>query len=43
MKIPDGSLIGYDLEQDKASGYHVTEGGVVVVPSGQDTYATIAI
>jgi glucose-1-phosphate adenylyltransferase len=43
VKIPEGSLIGYDLEKDVASGYHVTEGGVVVVPSDQERYATITI
>jgi glucose-1-phosphate adenylyltransferase len=43
VKIPDGALIGYDIESDKASGYHVTEGGIVVVSSGQPTYATIAV
>ena len=41
VKIPEGSLIGYDAEEDAARGYHVTEGGIVVVPSDRDTYATI--
>jgi glucose-1-phosphate adenylyltransferase len=43
VKIPDGSLIGYDPDRDRANGYHVTEGGIVVVPSPQGTYATITI
>jgi len=30
-KIPDSSVIGFDLEADRAKGYHVTEGGIVVV------------
>ncbi len=30
--IPDGSVIGYDLEADRAKGYTVTESGIVVVP-----------
>jgi glucose-1-phosphate adenylyltransferase len=30
-KIPESSLIGFDLEADRARGYHVTEGGIVVV------------
>lgn len=30
--IPDGSIIGYDLEADRSKGYTVTESGIVVVP-----------
>jgi glucose-1-phosphate adenylyltransferase len=30
--IPDGSIIGYDLAEDRAKGYTVTESGIVVVP-----------
>ena len=31
-KIPDGSKIGYDLDEDRRNGYTVTESGIVVVP-----------
>ena len=31
--IPEGSVIGFDLEADRAKGYTVTESGIVVVPS----------
>jgi len=31
VKVPDSSVIGFDLEADRAKGYHVTEGGIVVV------------
>jgi glucose-1-phosphate adenylyltransferase len=31
VKVPDSSVIGFDLEEDRAKGYHVTEGGIVVV------------
>ena len=31
--LPESSSIGYDLEADRASGYTITESGVVVVPS----------
>lgn len=31
VKIPDSSVIGYNLEEDRARGYHVTESGIVVV------------
>ncbi|MBL7005118.1 MAG: glucose-1-phosphate adenylyltransferase, partial [Gammaproteobacteria bacterium] len=30
-KVPEGSVIGYDSEQDKANGFRVTEKGVVLV------------
>ena len=30
--IPDGSIIGYDSEEDRHNGYSVTESGLVVVP-----------
>ncbi len=29
--IPEGTTIGYDLEQDKARGFRVSEKGVVLV------------
>ncbi|MBT1072422.1 glucose-1-phosphate adenylyltransferase [Pelotalea chapellei] len=29
--IPDGTIIGYDHDQDRARGYDVTESGIVVV------------
>jgi len=31
VKIPESSLIGFDLDADRANGYHVTESGIVVV------------
>jgi glucose-1-phosphate adenylyltransferase len=31
VKIPDSSAIGFDADADRARGYHVTEGGIVVV------------
>jgi glucose-1-phosphate adenylyltransferase len=31
VKVPESSVIGFDLESDRAKGYHVTEGGIVVV------------
>ncbi len=36
--IPDGSIIGYDLEEDRRNGYTVTESGIVVVPR-KDKYS----
>jgi glucose-1-phosphate adenylyltransferase len=31
VKVPESSVIGFDPEADRAKGYHVTEGGIVVV------------
>lgn len=36
--IAPGAQIGYDHELDRAAGYHVTEGGLVVVPLGDVRY-----
>ena len=30
--VPAGTTIGFDLEQDRARGFKVTESGIVVVP-----------
>lgn len=32
VTLPEGSEVGFDREKDLAAGYHVTEGGVTVVP-----------
>ena len=36
--IPAGARIGFDHEADQAAGYHITEGGLVVVPLGDVRY-----
>lgn len=36
VKIPDSTVIGYDLDEDRARGYHVTESGIVVVGAGAE-------
>jgi glucose-1-phosphate adenylyltransferase len=37
-QIAPGMEIGYDSERDRAAGYHVTEGGLVVLPLGDARY-----
>ncbi len=32
VMIPDGTIIGYDHDDDRSKGYTVTESGIVVVP-----------
>lgn len=36
--IPPDAVIGYDHARDRAAGYHVTDGGVVVVPRGDASF-----
>jgi glucose-1-phosphate adenylyltransferase len=31
VKLPESSTVGFDLEADRANGYHITESGIVVV------------
>jgi len=33
VEIPESSVIGYDVAEDRARGYTVTDSGIVVVPS----------
>jgi glucose-1-phosphate adenylyltransferase len=42
VKIPESSNIGYDLDMDRAKGYHVTDSGIVVVPSQQESWGCAA-
>ncbi len=43
VKVPEDTVIGFSPEEDKARGYHVTDSGIVVVPSEEQTYDTIAV
>ena len=36
VRIPESSVIGYDLQEDRANGYHVTDSGLVVVVNQPD-------
>ncbi len=36
--IAPGAEIGFDADRDRAAGYHITEGGLVVVPLGDIRY-----
>jgi glucose-1-phosphate adenylyltransferase len=31
VRLPEDTLVGYDLEEDRARGWHVTETGIVVI------------
>jgi glucose-1-phosphate adenylyltransferase len=34
VSLPEGTIIGYDVDEDRARGFTVTEGGIVVVSTG---------
>ena len=34
MKIPPETQIGYDLDEDRARGFTITDSGIVVIPKG---------
>ena len=34
--LPESSVIGYNLEEDRAKGDTVTEGGAVMAPTGPE-------
>ncbi|MEK7405566.1 MAG: glucose-1-phosphate adenylyltransferase [Acidobacteriota bacterium] len=40
VAVPDNSVIGYDLERDRANGHHVSDGGVVVVADHKQALGT---
>ena len=35
VSLPEGTVVGYDREQDRARGFTMTESGIVVVPFGE--------
>jgi len=39
VRVPESSVIGYDLQEDRAKGYHVTDSGIVVVVDQADDTA----
>lgn len=40
VKVPENSVIGYDLDQDRAKGYFVTDSGIVVVTDEQASHTS---
>ena len=41
VKVPESSVIGFDAGDDRANGYHITEGGITVVSGAQPAVQTI--
>jgi glucose-1-phosphate adenylyltransferase len=41
VKIPESSVIGYDLQEDRSKGYTITDTGIVVICDQQDIYSRL--
>ncbi len=41
--VPEGSVIGFNPDEDRAKGYHVTDSGIVVVPMMQESGVLAAV
>ncbi len=41
VKIPESSVIGYEVQADRAKGYTVTDSGIVVICNSEETYSTV--
>jgi len=39
VKVPESSVIGFDAEDDRRKGYHITESGIAVVSDGEAAVA----
>ena len=37
VNLPESSVIGFNLEEDRRKGYHITEGGIVVVSRAESS------
>ena len=37
VRIPENAQVGYDIEADRARGWHVTDSGIVVISGGRST------
>ena len=40
VKVPEDMMLGYDLEADRARGYHIIESGLVVI-AGERSHVEI--
>jgi glucose-1-phosphate adenylyltransferase len=43
VRVPEGAQIGYDLEADRARGWHVTESGIVVIEGERSTVPVASV
>ena len=43
VRVPEGAQIGYDLDADRARGWHVTDSGIVVIGGEPSTVPVAAL
>jgi len=43
VRVPEGARIGYDLDADRARGWHVTDSGIVVIGGERSTVPVAAL
>ncbi len=43
VRVPEGAQIGYDLDADRARGWHVTDSGIVVIGGERSTVPVAAL
>jgi len=43
VHLPEGTLIGHDLDADRARGWHVTDSGIVVIAGERGTVPVAAL
>ena len=43
VRVPEGALIGYDAEADRARGWHVTDSGIVVIAGVRGTVSVASL
>jgi glucose-1-phosphate adenylyltransferase len=43
VRVPQDALIGYDLDADRARGWHVTDSGIVVIGGEHSTVPVAAL
>ena len=43
VRVPEGALLGYDLDADRARGWHVTDSGIVVISGARCSVPVAAL
>jgi len=43
VRVPESTLIGYDLDADRARGWHVTDSGIVIISGERSTVPVAAL
>jgi len=43
VRVPESTVIGHDLDADRARGWHVTDSGIVVISGERSTVPVAAL